>query len=157
MPLDLRSSLLLVTLPLASLSAVAVADVIDPAEEACGAAGQKCTIDGQDGACVAETCSRLDYGNPGPDGTPGTAEYECVRCIPGAAAAAPEPEPEPEPAPDQDYAQDYQADDPAANVGPEPQSTSKGTSCAVAPGTTSMMSVLFGLGLLGLALRRRRR
>ncbi len=107
------------------------ADLIDPAEEACGKAGEACTVDGRDGVCKTQTCSRLDYGSPGPDGTPTSKKYDCVRCAIGAKAA-----------------------EAPSNSNPKPQG--KGSGCSVEPITTSMLSFMLGLGLLGLAARRRR-
>ncbi|MEX1367644.1 MAG: MYXO-CTERM sorting domain-containing protein [Nannocystaceae bacterium] len=129
---------------------LAHADVIDPAEEACDQAGDACTVGGRDGVCKAQTCARLDYSNPGPDGTPGTSEYDCVRCVEGEEPAEPEatPEPTPEAAPEGGPS--------PAKASPEPSSSAKGTRCAVGPTTTSLLSFGLGLGLLGLAVRRRR-
>lgn len=145
----LRWSSRLVVVSLWLLSSSARADLIDPAEEACGKAGEACNVGGEEGACVAETCSRLDYGNMA-DGAPGTMEYECVRCVIGAEVTNAEPEPKPtDPA---------ATDEPAPQGGPapEPKTTAKGTRCAVGP-SSSMMSLALGLGLLGLAVGRRRR
>lgn len=143
----------LTVLSLSLLAGEARADLIDPAEAACGAAGEACEIHGEKGVCKAETCSRLDYGNMA-DGTPGTEQYECVRCIPGEKAA----EPAPEPAADDG---DVKADEapkggPEPKTDPTPTTTTKGTRCAVDPANTSMLSFVLGLGLLGLATRRRR-
>lgn len=146
-------SVLLATFTVGAWALPARADLIDPAEEACGEAETDCTVDGRDGVCKTQTCSKLDYGNPGPDGTPGTREYDCVRCVPGAQKAAPEPAPAPD-AKEEPKPGDGAAAPPKAD--PEPQSTSKGTSCTVESAPTSALSLLLGLGLLGLALRRRR-
>ncbi|MGE0785257.1 MAG: MYXO-CTERM sorting domain-containing protein [Sandaracinaceae bacterium] len=59
---------------------IALADV--PPPDICGELGTACTApDGQSGHCAVSTCSRINYGPNGPDGT---AEYECNRCLPGA-------------------------------------------------------------------------
>lgn len=129
----------LLALPLWLAAADARADLIDPAEEACGEAGKACTVDGQSGTCVAETCSRLDYSNPDPGGGPGTREYECVRCKLGVKP--------PEAAPASKEAA------PASKEGPP---ASKGSACAVDPTGTSLLSLGLGLGLLGLVTRRSR-
>ena len=110
----------------ASLCTVARADAIDPAEEACGEVGKACSVGGRDGACVKDTCTRLDYGNMA-DGTPSTREYECVRCIPGATPEG------------------------SAKTEPEPE----GSRCSVVP-STSTTSLLLGVALLGLVVARRR-
>lgn len=151
------------SLPLLSLLTVlagglvaprAHADVIDPSEEACGKAGDACTVLGKDGVCKAERCGRLDYSNPGPDGTPGTLEYDCVRCVEEAEPAEPEPTPEATPEPTPEAAPE--GGPTPAKASPEPSTSAKGTRCAVGPTTTSMLSFGLGLGLLGLAVRRRR-
>jgi hypothetical protein len=143
----LRWSPRLLVVPLWLLGTSARADLIDPAEEACGKAGETCTVDGQSGVCVDETCSKLDYSNMGPDNVPGTRQYACVRCKIGAKQAEPAPTPAPTPPPEK------QADAKQAGA-PEPTATTKGTSCAVGP-SASTLSFVLGLGLLGLAVRRR--
>lgn len=149
--LVLRWSPGLLVVPLWLLSADARADLIDPAEAACGKAGEACNVDGQAGVCVDETCSKLDYSNMGPDNTPGTRAYPCVRCKLGAKQA--EPAPTPTPAPTPAPPPEKQADAKQAGA-PEPTATTKGTSCAVGP-SASTLSFVLGLGLLGLAVRRR--
>ena len=152
-----RSSLLLAALPLWLASVDARADLIDPAEEACGKAGDACEVDGQAGACKAETCSRLDYSNMEADDTPGTREYECVRCIVGAKPeATPEATPAPTPSAEDDAKDVPKGGPDETKTSPEPATTAKGTRCAVEPTPTSLMSLLLGLGLLGLVARRRR-
>lgn len=163
LPASIRSACL-ATLVLCSWATDARADVIDPAEEVCSKAGETCTLDGRDGACEAQICSRLDYGNPDPDGTPGTKDYECVRCVVGAKVAEPAPPPTVDPPPDakaEPRPDDVEAEPmPQGGAAPKPTDppkvATKGTRCTVEPTTTSMLSFALGLGLLGLAVRRRR-
>lgn len=153
--LVLRWSPCVLVVPVWLWGSAARADLIDPAEEACGKAGEACTVDGQDGACVEQTCSKLDYSNMGPGNVPGTKEYPCARCVIGGKVTTPAPTPtvEPTPTPTPAPAGEKKADAPKADA-PEPTTTAKGTSCAVGA-STSMMSLALGLGLLGLAVRRR--
>lgn len=126
----MRSSLVVLALWLVSASARA--DAIDPSVAACGEPGDACTLDGQPGACYATTCSRLSYGSPGSGGPapsgPTTVKYECAKCLPGARPAGAASEPSTE--------------------------SSKGSSCAVGSTSTTLASLVLGLGLLGLATRR---
>ncbi|MCH9688527.1 MAG: hypothetical protein K0V04_44260 [Deltaproteobacteria bacterium] len=153
--LGLPSLSLLAVLAGGLASSQARADLIDPAEEACSKAGEACTVDGRDGVCKAETCSKLDYSNPGPSGSPGTRSYDCVRCAIGAKAEPPAPtEPTPSKGAESPPTPDKAASKAAPDASPKPQAKGKG--CSVEPATTSMLSFALGLGLLGLAVRRRR-
>ena len=154
LPRMLRWSPGLLVVPLWLFGSGARADLIDPAESVCAEAGEPCTLDGRAGACVKQTCSRLDYSNMGPGNVPGTRQYECVRCEIGAEVKPPTVPTvaEPAPAPTEDDA--AAPTSPAEPKAAEPEKTSKGTRCAVGP-STSVVSIMLGLGLLGLAVRRR--
>jgi hypothetical protein len=77
-------------------TSAAFADVISPDVSACQGkdVGSACTTRGApgstDGACAKSTCSRIDYGSWNRDASsaPPTMEYECVRCVGGAAPTA---------------------------------------------------------------------
>ena len=124
------------------VGAEARADVIDPAEQACGEPGTACTLDGKAGACVKDTCTKLVYGGaPAADGKgqperqhgPRTVNYDCARCVPGATPA----------------------DGGADASKSETKSETKSSSCSVDVGPTTVTSLLLGLGLLGFVSRRR--
>lgn len=79
----LRCATLLAAL---ALPHVAIADVIDPAEEACSgkSEGTACSASGVSGTCQPGQCCKLDYSN----GTPPTSK--CSPCQVCKSAAAPE-------------------------------------------------------------------
>lgn len=147
--------------------ATAQADLIDPAEHVCAKAGEACEVDGKKGVCKAETCSKLDYSNLGPGGSPGTRSYDCVRCQVGAAPAEDTKDAK---APDA-KAPDAKAldakDATPANVKASSKSDDKAaekssstpeakSGCSVSASTTSMASFAVGLLVLGFVARRRR-
>ncbi len=142
------------------------ADLIDPAQAACGEAGTPCEVDGKKGVCKAKKCSKLDYSNPGPSGSPGTKQYDCVRCEPGAVPdeAVPADATEDEKADAKgDAKADAKADaktDKTADAKPDaktPSPPESKSSCSVGNAATSMTSVALGLLVLGFVARRRRK
>lgn len=69
-----------------ALASTALADIPPPDVGGCSgkAAGDACKRDdGSSGACAKDTCSRNDYSQGPP---PKSVDYECLRCLPGAAA-----------------------------------------------------------------------
>jgi hypothetical protein len=136
----MRRSLLSTTLILIlSLSAApAMADVIDPAEEACRSKAKdaSCNAD-QPGTCQDGECCRNDYSNGVP---PSTVCSPCLVCKPGTSG-------------DKDMAS---APDSAPDSGAgEPTPEDKSGCAAAGPGSLGMWSILGGLVALG-SLRRRR-
>ena len=84
-----------VLLALSVAPSLARADGIPPAEDACRVGGgyrtvgTACSVGATAGVCRDATCSRLDYAHWDRDASasPPTADYACVTCQPGAAAA----------------------------------------------------------------------
>lgn len=106
--------------------------------------GDACELSGARGACVSDSCSRLDYSNGTP---PETVSYECLRCQPGVAAKGPAPAEEAPPA-----AEAVAAGAPAPA---EPTATGK-SGCNVAGSAEAAPLLLIAL-VGGLARRRRHR
>lgn len=158
MRIGLGSSLLFAVVLGGAWASDARADVIDPSEEACSEAGDKCSFDGQTGYCQKQTCTRLDYSSREENGAPGTMEYDCVRCVPGSTPPAEEKAAEPAPEGDGANEADGAAQAPSVADGDaeQPAPVSKGNRCSFDPSGTSALSLLLGFGLLGLAVRRRR-
>jgi hypothetical protein len=78
---------LLLLLAVMGFATAALADVPPPDVSDCQskAAGDACKTDGsQSGACQKQTCSRLDYSDGSP---PSTVQYDCLKCVAGAAPA----------------------------------------------------------------------
>lgn len=136
-----RALALLVAVAALVAPALAHADEGPPPENiVCGdkKLGDACEVDGAAGACVSDSCVRLDYSGGTP---PETVRYECLRCQPGAAAKSDAAEKAPASA------------DPAPAAGDVPPG--KG-GCSVA-GSTEGAPLLLVVTAVALARRRRRR
>ncbi len=155
------------------IAGTARADVVSDKEVQCrGAAeGDACKVDGIAGLCKPSTCSRLDYSGGSP---PGTVEFDCMECTPGASPA-PQPEAVPPPAeptaakadPAAAPAAAADAKTPAANAqasGATKTDTKTDTKTEGKSGCSSgatdggpwlLGSLVLGLGLIGLGRARR--
>jgi hypothetical protein len=112
---------------------------MDLAACASKAAGDACEDGGTVGTCQPDKCSRLDYSNGTP---PSLLEYDCIKCVPGAApATTPPAEPTPSPT----------ANAPATTPPAEPAPAPKAGGCTIA-GDRGGLAVLL---LLAIGLRRR--
>ncbi|MCB9703812.1 MAG: hypothetical protein H6711_18085 [Myxococcales bacterium] len=129
--------------PLLAAAPAAADEAPPPSNTVCDGkkAGDPCEFDGIKGACVTDTCSRLDYSGGVP---PESVSYECLRCEEGAPS---------KPVPTKsDDVEETPGGEPAA-VEPTPtEATSKG-GCTIDArgGVASLLAIVF----LGLAARRR--